>query len=58
MLGTDLEPAAVESARAAVYTRHATQDVPPAWLERCFAPAEGGGLALHGAPRDKSDYRF
>jgi hypothetical protein len=40
VLGTDLEPAAVEAARAARYTAHSVQDLPPRWIERCFKSEE------------------
>eukprot|EP01043_Picozoa_sp_COSAG02_P065022 COSAG02_NODE_9681_length_2142_cov_1.976505_1_plen_522_part_10 len=35
-LGTDISADAIEAAQRAEYGEHAVQDVPEAWLERCF----------------------
>jgi chemotaxis methyl-accepting protein methylase len=55
VLGTDLSPAAVESAKRGIYTSHATHDVPPAWLDRCFEDVEGK-FELRGVPKRSCEF--
>jgi chemotaxis methyl-accepting protein methylase len=42
LLGTDCRPGALARARAGLYAAASVRDVPQVWLERYFAPAEGG----------------
>eukprot|EP01052_Picozoa_sp_SAG31_P033792 SAG31_NODE_3864_length_3803_cov_1.622300_1_plen_494_part_00 len=52
VIGTDISTAAIEAARRAEYTQHAVQDVPAAWLERCFSVSSPEGR-LSEADRSK-----
>ncbi|MEC9053507.1 MAG: CheR family methyltransferase, partial [Actinomycetota bacterium] len=57
--GTDCSAKAVEAARCAEYGVHATQDVPLAWLERCFDARELEGqtqYALHDRLKQRASF--
>eukprot|EP01050_Picozoa_sp_SAG11_P021446 SAG11_NODE_3818_length_2210_cov_2.614874_1_plen_319_part_00 len=58
VLGTDISPSAVEAARRASYTDHATQDVPRAWLARCFERRADGSHVLAPGGAVRSSCRF
>ena len=46
IVGTDLDAVQLERARRAIYPESSLRDVPAAWREAAFTPADGGELRL------------